>query len=293
MMVRTSISLLFSLLMQLSSSEAAQTQPAELLPVSDTGYYALVAGGSHGIGLGLAEALAKRHFNLILIARHFDSLETARNNLQSKYGVHVEIISQDLSLPDAAVKIADWCKNKSIRLKILCNVAGFGGSRDYLSNLPLDSLRYMIHLNSESAMALTYTLLPLLEANSPSYILNVASMAALAPIPIKNLYAATKSEVLFFSYALHYQLKGKKIYVSCLCPGPVLTKPEIVKTTKKELGWFGMQMALMPDKVGEVAVRRTLKRRMLIVPGTLAYMTSILLRVLPLRWTTFIYYKLG
>ncbi|MEJ0083101.1 MAG: SDR family NAD(P)-dependent oxidoreductase [Puia sp.] len=184
--------------------------------------YALVAGGSKGIGYAIAEALARRGYNLILIARHMDSLISAKNKLEYDYHVHVEVLSYDLSLNDAATDIAKWCTDRNIPLKMLCNVAGFGGAKDYLS-LSLDSLRYMINLNIGSAMSLTLTLLPLLEKNAPSFILNVGSMAGFAPIPVKNLYSATKSAVVFFSYSLSYQLKEKNISVSVLCPGPVFT----------------------------------------------------------------------
>src|SRR5258705_5186739 len=102
--------------------------------------YALIGGGSKGIGYAIAEALAKRKFNLVLIARHKDSLIAAKNKLESKYGVHVELIQYDLSKKEAATEIAAWCTDNNIPLKVLCNVAGFGGSNDYLSLL-LDSLR--------------------------------------------------------------------------------------------------------------------------------------------------------
>lgn len=252
--------------------------------------YALVAGGSKGIGYSIAEALAKRNYNLILIARHKDSLVAAKIKLETAYPVHVELLVLDLADEKSAVEIAKWCTDKDIHLKVLCNVAGFGGEHDYLT-LPLDSLRYMIRLNLESAMALTLTLLPLLEKNSPSYVLNVASMAGFAPMPIKNLYAATKSGLISFSYSLRYQLKDKHISVSCLTPGPVFTKPSIKAYTKEKLGWFGMQMAVPVKKVGEVAVRKTLKGRMIIVPGTLAKISSGLLRFFPRRWVAFFYYR--
>jgi len=254
--------------------------------------YALVAGGSKGIGYGIAEALAKRKYNLILIARHPDSLLAAKNKLEAEYHVNVETLAKDLSLETSAGEIAKWCVEKDIPLKMLCNVAGYGGAMDYLS-LPLDSLRYMVRLNVESCMSLCLTLLPLLEKNAPSYILNVASMAAFAPIPVKNLYSATKSAILFFSYSLSYQLAQKKISVSCLNPGPVFTKPEIIKDTKEKMGWFGMQMAISPKKVGEIAVRRTLKGRLVIVPGALAKITSIVLRALPRRLVVAVYDKVG
>jgi len=254
--------------------------------------YALIAGGSKGIGYALAEAWAKRNYNLILIARHWDSLATAKHKLESAYGIHVELLSYDLSRKESAIEIAIWCAERNIPLKALCNVAGAGGSRDYLTTT-LDSLRYMVRLNIESCMALTLTLLPLLEKNSPSYIINVASMAGFAPIPIKNMYSATKSAVIFFSYSLHYQLKDKDISVSCLAPGPVYTKPEIVAETKKQLGKFGDKMARPPQKVGEKAVRKTLKGKRIIVPGFLANVISGVLRILPWGTSASIYNKLG
>ncbi|MDP4129961.1 MAG: SDR family NAD(P)-dependent oxidoreductase [Bacteroidota bacterium] len=254
--------------------------------------YALVAGGSKGIGYGIAEALAKRGYNLILIARHLDTLQAAKRKLESVYSVHVEILTIDLSFERSANEIAQWCKDRNIHLKILCNVAGLGGANDYLS-FPLDSLRYMVRLNIESCMALSLTLMPLLEKNTPSYILNVASMAGFAPIPVKNLYSATKSAVIFFSYSLRYQLKTKNISVSCLCPGPVFTKPEIVKDTKAKLGWFGMKMALDPGTVGEVAIKKTLRKKLIIVPGSLAKISSVVIRILPRRWVVSLYGRAG
>jgi hypothetical protein len=151
----------------------------------------------------------------------------------------------------------------------------------------------MVRLNIESCIALSLTLLPLLEKNAPSYILNVASMAGFAPIPVKNMYSATKSAVVFFSYSLRYQLKDKNISVSCLCPGPVFTKPEIVKDTKAKLGWFGMKMALDPGTVGEVAIKKTLKKKLIIVPGTLAKISSDLIRFFPRRWVVNLYGSAG
>jgi short-subunit dehydrogenase len=254
------------------------------------GAYALVAGGSKGIGFAIAEALAKRGYNLILIARNQGPLNEAKDKLESLYNVKVEVIVQDLAHEESARLISDWCMNRDIPLKMLCNVAGLGGTKDFLS-LSLDSLRYMVNLNVESTMALTLTLLPLLEKNAPSYIMNVGSMAGFAPIPSKNMYAATKSAVLFFSYGLRYQLKEKKISVSCLTPGPVFTKPSIKEDTRKNLGWFGMKMAVSPERVGEIAVKKTLRRKMVIIPGTLARISASMVRILPRRLVVAFYHQ--
>jgi short-subunit dehydrogenase len=274
----------------ISGTSVTSTTPA--VAPANAYPYALIAGGSKGIGYAIAEALAKRKFNLVLIARHKDSLISAKNKLESTYNIHVETLQYDLSRRETAAEIASWCNEKNIYLTMLCNVAGFGGSHDYLT-LSLDSLRYMVNLNVESCMALSLVLLPILEKNAPSYIMNVGSMAGFAPIPSKNMYSATKSSVIFFSYALRAQLKEKNISVSVLCPGPVFTKPEIIVETKKKLGWLGMQMAVSPKKVGEVAVRKTLNGKLVIIPGTLNKIMAALVRTLPRQWIVGIYDKVG
>lgn len=251
--------------------------------------YALIAGGSKGIGYSIAEALAKRNYNLILIARHLDSLIIARDRLEATYPIQVDIIAVDLAEKESAGNIAKWCKDNNIPVKVLCNVAGFGGSRDYLSGIPLDSLRYMVNVNVESCMALTYEMLPVLEKNAPAYILNVASMAGFAPIPSKNIYSATKAFVIYFSYSLRYELEDKNISVSCLAPGPVFTKPAVVQDTKEKLGGFGMMMAVSPKKVGEAAVKKTFNKKMIITPGILASISATMIRVLPRRFVVGMY----
>src|SRR5450432_3019439 len=80
--------------------------------------YALVAGGSKGIGYAIAEALARRGYNLILIARHRDSLLSAKNKFESSYHVHVEILVHDLAKEESAEAIAKWCTDRDIHLKM-------------------------------------------------------------------------------------------------------------------------------------------------------------------------------
>jgi short-subunit dehydrogenase len=227
--------------------------------VNDAVPYALVTGGSKGIGYAIAAALAKRRYNLILVARSHDSLLAAKQKLETLYKVSVEIMSYDLTHEESSAAIAQWCLDRDLPLKMLCNAGGLGGEHDYLS-LPLESLRHMTKLNLDSCMAMSLLLLPLLEKNAPSYILNVSSLAGFAPMPSKNIYSSTKAAVIYFSYSLRFQLKEKNISVSCLAPGPVFTKRSIEEVTKRKMGWLGMKMAVAPDEVGELAVKETLER---------------------------------
>src|SRR5580765_3908995 len=101
--------------------------------------YALVSGGSKGIGFAIATALAKRKFNLILIARNKNELETAKIKLEKEYQIHVEILPFDLLQKESVDAIGKWCTEKDLQLKMLCNVTGIGGSKDYLSTSLDDS----------------------------------------------------------------------------------------------------------------------------------------------------------
>lgn len=269
----------------------AQQLPAPLI-YKNQQPFAIVAGGSKGIGFAIAEALAKRKYNLVLIARTEQPLIKAKSLLENKYAVQVEILSADLTNDSVAPQLARWSEQNNLPLKMLCNVAGMGGANDFLK-LPADSIRYMMQLNLESPVIMVHHFLPLLEQNKPSYILNVSSMAGFSPIPVKNIYSASKSGLTFFSYSLRYQLKHKGVSVSCLTPGPVYTKPEIVKDTKDKLGWFGDFMEVPPARVGEIAVKKTLKRKMIIVPGKPARFASNIIRALPRRWAASIYNALG
>src|SRR5688572_15449685 len=86
--------------------------------------FALVAGGSKGIGFAIAEDLVYRGYNLILFARQHAPLLEAKQALGTKYNVQVEVMSYDLSQRASAPAIAAWCIENSIPLKMLCNVAG-------------------------------------------------------------------------------------------------------------------------------------------------------------------------
>jgi short-subunit dehydrogenase len=252
--------------------------------------WALIAGGSKGIGIHIAEALAKRKYNLLLVARNPQELSEAKNKLEKSFQIRVEILSCDLSLPESAPIISDYCTSKGLDINILCNSAGLGGSKDF-PDLPLNDLRTMVRTNLESSIALSFTLIPLLKKNAPSFILNIGSLAGFAPIPGKAVYASSKSAVHSFSYSLSHLLKEYNISVSCLCPGPVFTKPSIEEETIKQLGWLGKQMAVKPSLVGELAVQGMLRHKMIIIPGKLATMISFLLMKLPRSFLTYIFYS--
>ncbi len=242
--------------------------------------WALIAGGSKGLGFSIAKSLAKRNYNILLVARNQQELILSKEKLQSHYPVQAEIVACDLSLPESAATLFDFCAGNNLEINILCNAAGLGGANDF-QNLPLNALRTMIRTNLESSVALSSVFIPMLKQSAPSYILNIGSLAGFAPLPIKSVYASSKSALYIFSYSLRSLLKPSKISVTCACPGPIFTKPSIEKETLHQLGWLGKQMAVKPDTAAEVIVRALLKGKMIIVPGQLAKLVSFLLRLIP------------
>ena len=87
----------------------AQSKTDDFRAVDTLKPYALVAGGSKGIGFGIADTLGKRGYNLILIARHLDTLQAAKAKLEALYPIHVDILVMDLSFDSCANAIAKWC----------------------------------------------------------------------------------------------------------------------------------------------------------------------------------------
>jgi uncharacterized protein len=252
--------------------------------------WALIVGGSKGIGFSIAEALARRKYNLALVSRNMSDLIDAKNNLENHFNIKAEILACDLSTVDSTNIIYNWCSVNQFGIKILCNAAGLGGSKDF-SELPVEDLRKMIHTNLESPITLGLSFIPLLKKNAPSYILNIGSLAGFSPIPSKSVYSSTKSAIHFFSYSLRQILKSDGISVSCLCPGPVFTKASIERETFIQLGRAGKRMAVRVSDVGEIAVQGMLDRKMIIVPGRFASFISWILRILPNRFLSYIFYS--
>ena len=242
--------------------------------------WAVLAGGSKGLGFSIAKALAMRGYHILLIARNEQDLTMAKEKLQAEYKIQVDMLVSDLSLPESAENIYSHCVTNGLEINMLCNAAGLGGAKDF-PDLSLDELRAMISTNLESSVALSFLFLPLLKKSAPAHILNIGSMAGFAPIPIKGIYSSSKSALHFFSYSLRNLLKPYQVSVTCACPGPLFTKASIEEETIRQLGWFGKQMAVHPDRAGEIIVQAMLKGKMIVVPGKLARLVSFLLRMAP------------
>lgn len=180
--------------------------------------YALITGASSGIGLELANIMASRKHNLILVARNEPALLNLKQSLTQQFGVSVEVIAMDLSLPKQAEALYQACKSKQLSVNCLVNNAGFG---DYgkFDSAKVSTYAEMLQLNVITLTELTAYFLAEMKQRRSGRIMNVGSIAAFQPNPGLAAYGASKAYVMQFTEALNYELRGTGVSVTLLSPG--------------------------------------------------------------------------
>lgn len=218
--------------------------------------YAVITGASAGIGREFARKLSGQGYPLILIARREERLKELAETLPTQ----CEIITADLSKEDECFRIYEQIKEKEILIFI--NNAGFGECGKFLKT-DLQKERDMIQVNIKAVHIFTKLMLQKMQKNDKGYILNVASSAGLMPAgPYMSTYYATKAYVTSLTRAIAEELRENKskVYVGCLCPGPVDT--EFNKVANVEFALKGISA----EKCVAYALKQMKKRKVVIVP---------------------------
>jgi len=198
--------------------------------------WALVTGSSDGIGLGFAQELCKNGFNVILHGRRREKLLDVKARLNVEFpSVKIRILVIDAlepitSLDDLVSELAD------IHLTVLVNNVGgqpnhiapvYQSFRDFTS-VQVDQL---INLNARFAVQLTRVLLPILERNGPSLIMNISSVATVG-MPYLSIYVGTKGLINTFTKALNSEMRaeGKNVEVIGILGGKIVSASNNVQT---------------------------------------------------------------
>src|SRR5258707_9562088 len=116
--------------------------------------YALITGASKGIGRAITEELARRGFNVLLVARSEDRLKQAAGEIMSRYKVTADWLAIDLSLAEAPQEVYDWCKARGYEVQALVNNAGYGLSGAF-EKYGLEEHLNMMHLNMDTLVKMT------------------------------------------------------------------------------------------------------------------------------------------
>lgn len=190
-------------------------------PTADSA--ALITGASAGIGAEIARELARRGHGVVLVARRKQRLNELADELSSEYGVRAETIASDLSKPASRSRIPGRITELGLEVEILVNNAGFATGGPFAESDPGRELE-QVQVLVEAVVALTSAFLPGMVERGRGAILNVASTAAMQPLPYAAGYSAAKAYVLTFSEAIHQEVSGQGVTVTALAPGPVETE---------------------------------------------------------------------
>ena len=239
----------------------------------------LITGASSGIGEAMARQLAPVGSHLILVARSEDKLNALAEECR-KQGSRADVFAHDLSHNGSAQKLYDNIAGAGYRVDVLINNAGFGKGGAFV-NFPVEAYEQMITLNAASLTSLTRLCLPGMIERGSGGVLNVASVAGFMPIPYFSVYAATKAFVLSFSEALHAEIKGTGVHVSCLAPGPTETGFATAADMKQVVGG----PAETAQKVAALGLDALSRNKRTAISGTYNRVQALSSRFVPRKLT--------
>src|SRR5580658_166298 len=119
----------------------------------------LVTGASSGIGLELAKCFAADKSNLVLAARNTAAMESLAAELRREHKIEVQVITADLTQPEAPQKVFDELEGRGIAVDVLVNNAGFGLHGSFVE-LPPERQLEIVQVNVSALVALTRLFLP-------------------------------------------------------------------------------------------------------------------------------------
>jgi short-subunit dehydrogenase len=181
-------------------------------------HYSVITGATSGLGLAFAECLAGEGRNLILIARHEETLSRVAEELRASYQIDVETISADLSDETSLQQLVSILRSREI--DVLINNAGFGIYEPF-GESAVEKEVDLIKLTMLSTMVLCHELIPNMLKNSFGLVINVGSLAGWLSA---STYSAAKSWTKVFTEYLAFEYRDSHIKFSCLAPGYINTK---------------------------------------------------------------------
>jgi short-subunit dehydrogenase len=183
---------------------------------------ALITGASSGIGALYADRLARRGYDLILVARNRDRLERLASRLTSVTGRSIRVLPADLGKTQDLRGVEEILRTDP-SITMLINNAGVGSAAPLLDS-DADQMEAMIELNVTALTRLTYAVAPGFVTLGRGTIVNIASIVAVAPELLNGVYGGTKAFVLALSQSLHNELAAKGVRVQAVLPGATRTE---------------------------------------------------------------------
>ena len=252
--------------------------------MSNTGSFALITGGSSGIGFQLARCFAKDKHPIILAARGEDRLKQASEALRTEGAPRVETISVDLSKSDGPAKLFQAVHQLGVQVEYLVNDAGVGVFGDFVRMTDLSDELSMIQLNVVATVQLTKLFAPAMVERRSGRILNLSSITSKAPSPNLAIYSATKAFNQVFSEAIANELKDTGVTVTALMPDLVGTN--FFQQAGMADTAVGKSEKADPAQVAEIGYRAMMKGEDHVIAPPKSRLTAALASVLPESFIT-------
>ncbi|AJY09195.1 SDR family oxidoreductase [Burkholderia dolosa] len=182
---------------------------------------AVITGASSGIGAIYADRLARRGYDLILVARNRSRLAALAERITNDTQRSVEIVDADLN-DRAALAAVEAKLKEDASITLLVNNAGVGTHAPLLDS-DVDAMTRMIDLNVTALTRLTYAAAPGFVARGHGAVINISSIVAISPETLNGVYGGSKAFVLAFSQSLHHELADKGVQVQAVLPGATAT----------------------------------------------------------------------
>jgi short-subunit dehydrogenase len=183
---------------------------------------ALITGASTGIGAVYADRLAKRNYDLILVARNEARLEALAARLTSDTRRSVTALPADLSDKSGLAKVEAILRDDQT-ITMLVNNAGIGAVTPLL-RADVEKMDDIIVLNITALTRLTYAAAPAFVSRGAGTIINIASVVGISPETLNGVYGASKAYVLALSHSLQHELVTKGVRIQAVLPGATATE---------------------------------------------------------------------
>ncbi|WP_198086783.1 SDR family oxidoreductase [Variovorax sp. E3] len=183
---------------------------------------ALITGASSGIGAVYADRLARRGFDLILVARNGERLRKLADRLAGETGRKIDVLVADLTHRQDIARVEAVLRAGS-GITMLVNNAGVGATAPLLAS-DIDKMDEMIALNVNVLTRLTYAAVPGFVARGAGTLINIASIVAVSPETLNGVYGGSKAFVLALSQSLQHELADKGVRVQAVLPGATATE---------------------------------------------------------------------
>lgn len=232
----------------------------------------LITGATSGIGLELAKVFYEQGHPLVLVSRNPQKLRQVRAGFSDPS--RVEILTQDLSEPNAALEVFKKCQEMNLTIDVLVNNAGMGKMGEHVDISPA-STKDMIQLNVLSLTLLSALFGAEMKKMGRGYILNVGSTAGFLLAPYMATYIASKHFIKSFSISIAKELEDHGVIVRCLCPGPTETS-FFEKTGKEAKFFFSPRLRASAEQVAQQGYYSLFRRGYICIPDWRNYLMTLL-----------------